>query len=72
MKASRLDRYLQKFIQNIVIEELEYEEVGLGFDAMLSHDVVKFLLTDHGIVKPLLPRLVSQQAALDEHELAMV
>jgi hypothetical protein len=75
MKASRLKMYLQQFINNIVIEKLECDEVELGFDAMLSHDVVNFLTTDHNIIKPLAQRIVFKQEvvfALDEHELAMV
>lgn len=69
MKTLELGKYFQQVIGNVV----EYDEVELGFDAMLSHDVVKFLTTDHSI-KPL-QRVASRQNAifaLDEHELAMV
>lgn len=73
MKASRLESYLQEVIGIVVSDDCEHDEVGLGFDAMLSHDVVKFLLTDHSIAKPLIPRATfKQNAVLDEHELAMV
>lgn len=75
MKAFCLERGLQQFINALVTEKYESDEMGLGFDAMLSQDVVNFLTTEHSVSKPLMPRvLFSQEAicALDEYELAMV
>lgn len=75
MKASALKTYLQQLVNNVGIKEWEPVEEGLGFDAMLSHDVVTFLRTDHSVGKPLRQRGIFRQNAvfaLDEHELAMV
>ena len=78
MKVSGLKMCLQQFINNVgngCIAEWESVEDGLGFDAMLSHDVVKFLITDHSIVKPLTQKVILKPdavSALDEYELAMV
>lgn len=70
MKTSELGKHFQQLIGN----SIAYDEVELGFDAMLSHDVVNFLTTDHNR-KPLKRHSSFSQHAfftLDEHELAMV
>lgn len=75
MKASGLGSYLQQFVSSFVANEFENDEVGLGFDTMLSHDVVKFLTANHNMGKPLVQRVTYKHnaiSALDEHELAMV
>jgi hypothetical protein len=75
MKAAQLKNYWQQFIDNVVMAETEHEEAGLGFDAMLSHEVVKFLTTDHSIASPLMHCVMfktKEDCVLDEHELAMV
>lgn len=70
MQTSELRKYFQQIIGN----SIAYDEVELGFDAMLSHDVVNFLTTDHNS-KPLKRGGSFSQHAfftLDEHELAMI
>ena len=76
MKTSCLEMYVPKFIGNIAFDVAESDEVQLGFDAMLSHEVVKFLTTHHALSKKRLVQRSSYKrqvfSVLDEHELAMV
>jgi hypothetical protein len=75
MTSSRLEMYFQEIIQGVSTEQAEHEEIGLGFDAMLSQEVVKFLRIHAPVAKPSLPRRVFSHKTvflLDEHELAMV
>lgn len=71
MKA-RLEMYFQQLMGNVT----DHDEIGLGIDAMLGHEVVKFLASNHKNCNPFSKRIVSfkQNAgcSLDEHELAMV
>jgi hypothetical protein len=73
MKMPYLEIYLQPFLNSADEKEAqESDEVELGFDTMLSHDVIEFLRTD---CKPLVQRVRNKQNAvfgLDEYELAMV
>lgn len=71
MKALEWKCGLAEFICNVVATEWQRDEVELGFEAMLSHEVIKFLTTNHSISKAL-PAQVKSKFALDEHELAMV
>ena len=68
---------LEMYFQQLAGNPAAHDEIGLGIDAMLGHEVVKFLAMNHKNCKPLGHRrgAFKQNAirhALDEHELAML
>lgn len=76
MNTACLEMCVQTFISTVDADLPEFDEVVLGLDTMLSHEVVKFLKTHPRTSKSrFVPRNSYKPNAfssLDEHELAMV
>jgi hypothetical protein len=70
MKLTTLETLFSGFIDDLIAAENSAEEIELGFDTMLSADMVEFLKAER---KPLGKKSAAKQhkPCLDEYELAM-